>query len=262
MRMKKPTAYYKPRSRISSTPEELLETANTLRKLIDRYRPGTASRVKIHFTNNSCTMVSRSETGETTHLRLHHLFSRAPAPLLRDLVRFCFLRVSRNTSRRVRAALMDFVEEYREETLHPVPPDQRLPPRGQTYDLVVIASRVRARYLPELRTMPDVGWTRQAHRSLMGKWIPTPATHPNLVLINRLLDTAEAPLYYVEFVVFHELLHEFIPTGRSCGRWNHHPPEFKNLERRFPLHAAAHQWELDHLDRLYRLYRQRLRTSG
>ena len=247
-----------------SSPGELEQFAaaeETLRTAIDRCRPGLGSRVKIQFTNNSCTMVSKYERAGTPHLRVHHLFRKAPRALLRDLVRFCFLRVTRKTSRRVRAELMDFLEQHREETLAPYPKSRRLPPKGQHYDLSVLLPKVSFEHFRDLKTEPEIAWTRQPHRTLMGKWIPTPNGYRNLILINRLLDNPMAPKFYVEFVIFHELLHELMPVSRECGRWMHHPPEFQRRERKHPDFRAAQRWEEEALPVLYRRYR-RLQQQG
>ena len=243
-----------------SSPDEVEEFAaaeETLRAVIDRQRPGLGSRVKIQFTNNSCTMVSKYERAGITHLRVHHLFRKAPRSLLRDLVRFCFLRVTRKTSRRVRADLMDFLEQYREETLAPYPKSRKLPPNGQCYDLSTLLQKVRFEYFRDLQTEPEIAWTRQTHKALMGKWVLTPNGHRNLILINRLLDDPRVPKFYVEFVIFHELLHELMPMSRECGRWVHHPPKFQRRERKHPDFRAAQRWEEDALPALCRRRRRR-----
>jgi hypothetical protein len=205
-------------------------------------------------------MVSKYLRDGVTHLRVHHLFARAPVSLLRTLVRFCFGRITRKTSRTIRAHLMDFVEAHREETLSVYPRSRRLPPRGEHYDLEDVLEKVRRQHVRELKSQPEVAWTRRAHRTLMGKWIPNPPPHANLILVNRLLDCETVPAYYLEFIVFHELLHELMPISRSCGRWVHHPPEFRRRERRFPHFDRAQRWEGENLSRLYTAYRGRQRT--
>ncbi len=239
----------------------LVAAERQLRELIDRLRPGTSGHVKVSFTNNTCTMVSKYERAGTIHLRVHHLFAQAPAWLLEDLVRFCFLRVRKKTSRRIRADLMDFVEKHREKTLSLYPENRRLPPRGSAFDLKSVMRRVRRGHVQELKTTPDIAWTRRVHRTLMGKWVPSPPPYPNLIVINRLLDDARVPLFYLEFIVFHELLHELMPISRSCGRWVHHPLEFRQRERCFPDFERAQRWEEENVGRLYSEFRCRRRRA-
>jgi len=60
------------------------------------------------------------------------------------------------------------------------------------------------------------------------------------------------PRYVVENVVFHEMLHQLIPSQYLNGRWSVHPPEFRRQERRFLYHQQAEQWQRQHLGRLLR----------
>ncbi len=127
----------------------------------------------------------------------------------------------------------------------------------ESYDLQVILERVCRSYFPGSNTV-EIAWSRRILKRLMGKWIENPPLFPNLILINRLLDTPEVPQYYIEFLVFHELLHEAIPAHRRKGQWVHHSAEFRRREREFPDYRRAIRWEEDHVEKLYRKrHRQR-----
>ncbi len=237
------------------------EAERKLAGLLERYQPGSGTRAKVIFTNNSSTMASKSETAGRITLRLHALFQKAPANLLEDLVRY-FLCEEDRGSKQIRSRLIDFVAEHREETLAEFPLHCMVPPRGQSYDLCAVRDQVVAEYFAELRTIPEclprMGWTKLIQRSLMGKWIEHPPPRPNLILVNRLLDSIQVPHYYLEYVVYHELLHELNPIVRRDGRWIHHPPEFRERERRYPLFESARRWEERELARHYR----RMRIQG
>jgi len=72
------------------------------------------------------------------------------------------------------------------------------------------------------------------------------------------------PRFFVEWIVFHELLHHVhpvtrLPDGRRCV----HLPAFRDAERSFPLHGRAFAWERGHLDVLPGFDpAQRLRSSA
>ena len=54
------------------------------------------------------------------------------------------------------------------------------------------------------------------------------------ILIHPALDRAEVPRYFVELVVFHEMLHQAVPQERSeTGRRNIHSDEFRRREALF-----------------------------
>ena len=69
-----------------------VRTEETLREFVLRYRPEVffAAGLHIHFHRNTCTMASLSRSGRTLRLRLHELFTRAPAEVLEAVVRSFF----------------------------------------------------------------------------------------------------------------------------------------------------------------------------
>ena len=223
---------------------------------IRRVRPDLR-HVKVHFTENNSIMVSRSRRSRNSILRLHRIFMKAPQGLLVETVRSFFTRMGRKNLQEVRRRLKEYIETHREEiVLRPFPPRRFLPPEGECFDLQEILDRVVARHF-HVRPPVYIAWSRRILRRLMGKWIENPPPFRNLVLINRLLDTPEVPEYYLEFLVFHELLHEALPISRTSGRWVRHCAKFRAREREFPGFKRARAWEAENLDRLYRKHRRK-----
>ena len=73
-----------------------------------------------------------------------------------------------------------------------------------------------------------------------------------LVRINPALDRRWVPRYFVAHVLFHEMLHNAMPTTRGPGRRMLHPPEFRDREATFRFHERALAWERAQLARLLR----------
>ena len=231
-----------------------------LRGLLLRYRPELffEGELKIELHENTWTMVSLSSRGRTRVLRLHKLFTKAPPAVLDAVVRSFFLREDRDAVRQHRARILDFVEANREMTLSSLSAQSLRSPRGSAYDLSAIVDTIRRKHLPQCPQV-RIGWSERITPCLMGKWIAMPDGQPNLIVINRLLDSVQVPLYYLEYVVFHELLHELIPIRRQGGRWVHHPAEFRRLERKFPAFDQAVLWERANVGRLFGAYLRRAR---
>ncbi|MBI4586124.1 MAG: hypothetical protein HY717_19105 [Planctomycetes bacterium] len=250
--MKKSSAAY--RLNVSADKETLLvdPVESLLRFFIEKRRPGLGMNARIIFTQNTSTMISKSERAGGLALRIHHMFRQAPAPLLRDLVDYFFDRESLRAHRAIRRRVMDFIALHREESLNPFPLHRLLPPEGKHHDLRSLQTRVREEHFPGLASSPAIAWTCRIHRTLMGKWIQNPEPHPNLILVNRLLDHPQVPCFYLEFIIFHEFLHEQMPTFRQCGRWIHHPPQFREREKNFPRYQEARVWEKTNLNKLFR----------
>ena len=73
-----------------------------------------------------------------------------------------------------------------------------------------------------------------------------------LIRIHPVLDQRWVPRYFVQYIVYHELLHHLVPEARVAGRTLLHPPEFLRREREFQQFSRALTWEQKNIDRLLR----------
>jgi len=74
-----------------------------------------------------------------------------------------------------------------------------------------------------------------------------------VIRIHPALDDARVPRYFVEMVVFHEMLHQNPSAGGRRSGSPHRPrPRLSRRERRFPGYLRARAWEKAHLHLLLR----------
>jgi predicted metal-dependent hydrolase len=74
-----------------------------------------------------------------------------------------------------------------------------------------------------------------------------------VIRIHTALDDARVPRYFVEMVVFHEMLHQIHPPALDeTGRRIVHGPGFRAAERDFPGYQRSRAWEKAHLHLLLR----------
>ncbi len=121
---------------------------------------------------------------------------------------------------------------------------------GRYHDLCAILAELRARYCPQSAEV-EITWGRRSrpgrHRSIrFGVYQPD----KRRIRIHPALDQAFVPRYFVEFIVYHELLHHLIPAVRVNGRYQIHSAEFRTCERSFPHYAEAIAWRRRHLRQL------------
>jgi hypothetical protein len=131
------------------------------------------------------------------------------------------------------------------------------PSRGRHYDLDAIVEEVRAQFFPDC-TPVKIAWGRWSGRARtrsmrFGVYLP----EKRLIRIHPALDQAFVPRFFVEFIVYHELLHHVIPAVRVGGRYQIHSPAFRRRERQFPAYAQAMAWRKRSLHRLLESHRQR-----
>ena len=78
-----------------------------------------------------------------------------------------------------------------------------------------------------------------------------------LIRIHPVLDRHDVPLYFLESVVYHEMLHHQmggIPD--RAGRTVYHSRAFRAAEARYPSHREALAWEKENLPHLLRASRE------
>ena len=124
-------------------------------------------------------------------------------------------------------------------------------------DLAEIYDAINARYFGGGLQVP-ITWGRGVGRArrgglTFGSYDPVLA----LIRVHPVLDRASVPLFFLESVVYHEMLHHQMGgvTDRG-GRTVYHTRAFREAEARYPGHAEAMAWEKTHLPYLLRASRE------
>jgi hypothetical protein len=176
------------------------------------------------------------------------LMSAAPPLVLEALAEILLAQVfRRRPSREARECFLAYVsapamrrriDEARRER----GTKRLLPPEGDYYDLEKIFTKLNRRFFGSRLARPRLGWSRKRSRALLGHY---DAAH-RTITISRWLDSPLIPLYLVEYLVFHEMLHMKFPVGRKGHRRVVHPPDFRAAEKRFPKYEQARR-QLKHI---------------
>lgn len=199
--------------------------------------------VDLVITNNRKRMVTAKRRGNRHELRVHHMFIDAPSATHAALAGLA----SGNTEDR--EVLQKFISDHRDAIDHTSNSTVRT--RGAHHDLGDSLARALA-LLPTASAVEDIRitWGRygRGRRSIrFGSY----DFEARLIRIHPALDEAWVTQLFVDFVVYHELLHVVVPpVVDEEGRRDVHPPEFRELEVRFPDYDRAIAWQRDHLERL------------
>jgi hypothetical protein len=114
--------------------------------------------------------------------------------------------------------------------------------RGTVYDLDKIFQRINRRYFDNGLEKPTLTWSQRRTRRILGHHDSVHET----ITISKTLDSREVPEWFVEYIVYHEMLHIKHPAKLINGRRYYHTTTFRNEERRFERFDEATAW----LDRL------------
>jgi hypothetical protein len=203
--------------------------------------------VRLFVTDNRSTMLSFRRVRDLLILRLHHMFLEAPDEVLRAVADYSG-RGARSAGAVIDAYVREHSGDIRVGESGRAGP--RLCARGREYDLQAIFERLNGRFF-DGAIDARIGWGRagpgRRRRTIrMGVYDHLTRT----IRIHPSLDRPEVPLFFVEYIVFHEMLHQAVP-GRDAGsRKQHHGPEFRARERRYPDYARALAWEKANLNLL------------
>ena len=204
--------------------------------------------VRLVVTDNRSTMLSAKPKGGRLEVRLHHMFLVAEEDILSAVADYLGDGGARA------ARLIDrFVEENRARFVAVERNQRELRPEGRHHDLRAIVHDLGRRHFGGAFDV-DITWgkrvrPKRGQQSLqLGTYLP----EERLIRVHPVLDQPWVPGFFVEAVVFHEMLHHDMPAMVRNGRRHYHTAAFRKRERSFEYHAAAEQWQKENLWRLLR----------
>ena len=110
--------------------------------------------------------------------------------------------------------------------------------KGEVYDLDEIFNRLNQTYFQNSISKPTLTWSQRKTFRILGHH---DSTHETIV-ISKSLDDKKVPLFVVEFIVFHEMLHVYHPTVHRNNRRYNHTRQFRTDEKKFAHFEEAEKW--------------------
>jgi len=202
----------------------------------------TGLRVRLTMTDNTSTMMSvkHAADGKGAHVRLHQMFLAADPEVVRALARW----IQSPRPKKSGKLLDRFIRENTHQIRPRKPRRIVLNARGTHFDLAEIYDELNQEHFANT-VRAFITWGRMPT-------IPKPrsirfgsfSAQENVIRIHPLLDQAFVPLYFVRYIVFHEMLHAHLGAEETrSGRRRLHTREFKRRERAYPDYARAIAWE-------------------
>ena len=125
---------------------------------------------------------------------------------------------------------------------------------GKYFDLRTIFDRLNQRYFRgRLRGYKVMWGRRRRHRAKDYFTFGTIQEEDRVIRINPLLDQPFVPLWFLQYILYHEMLHSVVPDEVVAGgRRRIHTDEFNRRERKFRSYQRARRWEEENLARFLR----------
>jgi hypothetical protein len=233
--------------------------------------------VILSITDNRHSIISHSMHQGVLHARIHHMFLDAPVRVANALVRY----VTKG-DKRASIVVGNYIEANSLRLARRRPRAIPLVAKGAHHDLLAIFNDLNQTYFNGACHALITWGKKQPRRRLTSAGDATTKAPPprktiklgsysnleRLIRIHPTLDRKWVPLYFVKYVVYHEMLHNMIPAARGTVRSSAslalasargmsarrvlHPPEFLERERLFRSYERAFDWERRHIGRVLR----------
>jgi predicted metal-dependent hydrolase len=209
--------------------------------LKDFLEKASGRAVSLAITNNSTSLLSiKSEPGKVS-VRLHRIFLHAgedvigeiaalmkkqkiKTPLIRDFIRYSSGSIKEST-----------VKKRASRT------------QGKYFNLAEIYDLIHTKYFRDGVSAAITWGTRCTRHSVKKRTLGSYNDHSNTIRISPVLDKKTVPRYFIEFIVYHEMLHADMGVEVKKGRRGIHTKEFRRRERLFLLYEKAAAWEKENI---------------
>lgn len=209
-------------------------TEDYLRNLFEK---ATGREISLTVTDNSTSMLSVKTKGKAVSVRLHRIFLEAGANVVDEIAEFIKKRGGKTPH------IRDFIRGKRDILKKKVPRRLNAVTRGRYYDILNIYESINREYFEE-KVSASITWgTKSPRRAVRRRTLGSYSSHSHMIRINPILDIERVPPYFVEFIVYHEMLHACLGVKNKNGRRSVHSKEFRELERRFRDYEKAMAWE-------------------
>jgi hypothetical protein len=219
------------------------------RQALERRLQGVSpGPVVLAVTDNCRSMVTSSRCRGVLRARVHMMFLDAD-PSVQDALARYVVRNDRNASHVVGR----FIDRngHRIRAVRPVL--SPLLTKGQHHDLLPLFRDLNAKYFGgTVDALITWGRGSSARRPRATIKLGSYSAVEKLIRVHPNLDRAWVPRYFMQFIIYHEILHHVIPASRGGGRSLLHPAEFRERERHFLHYERAVRWEKAHIGRILR----------
>jgi len=220
----------------------------TLVSFQEMLRKHCKMRVDLQLTQNRSIMLNVLERKPWyVRLSMHKMFLDAPESVVKAIAGY--VKGRRDDKLVLRTYIQENIE--RAKRCKRVCPS-KLVQKGDVYHLDVLYDLINEKYF-EKKLDLDITWYGQrTHRSRSRVTFGLYQESARLVKIHRMMDAPFFPSYFVEFVVYHEMVHAVVPGQRDeRGRFCVHNKEFKARERLFEHYERAVAWEKQNKERIF-----------
>jgi len=169
------------------------------------------------------------------YLKISKYLTDAPENILEDLAIILLAKLYKIKPDK---SIKDSYRDYTELIKDNIPKRKKTIPKGYDaqgiyYNLEYIFNNFERKL-----SVKFLGWSKNNSYTRLGYY----DRERDLLVISKVFDSKKVPQNVVEYLMYHEMLHIFIPTTTINGRRRIHSSEFRKLERNFPEYSKIQKW--------------------
>lgn len=197
----------------------------------------TGKSISLKITDNSTSMISLKTKGGIVYVRLHRIFLNAGDDIIFEIAQFIKNKKGRTP------LIRDFIKQNSNCLKRKPPKKISINTQGKYYDLREIYAKANGEYF-DGRVTASITWgTKSPGYAVRKRTLGSYSSHTNTIRINPILDKKSVPRYFIEFIVYHEMLHADIDVVTKNSRRSVHSREFKSREKLFKHYEKVIAWE-------------------
>jgi hypothetical protein len=182
-------------------------------------------------------MLSMKKRRGSVSLRIHRIFLDAGREVLDEIAGYI------KDSKSKTPCMRDFINQNIHRLKRSSPRKLNIKTQGNCYHLVEIFHLINREYF-DGKVSASITWgSRGPRRAAARRTLGSYCSDNNMIRINPILDNKRVPRYFLEFIVYHEMLHADIGIEVNEKRRSIHPREFKRREKMFKHYKRAIAWE-------------------
>lgn len=197
--------------------------------------------IELVINENHSTFLSVMRKGrKTLKLSVHKLFLHGGDAMCKAVVNF-----SLHKDREALKSIRFFAHSYFSKAdFSDTVDEDKLRTAGKYYDLQEIYDTVNKKFFQNRLPLRITWFKKPKYRTYTSMTYGSYNRPLKLVRINEILDHALTPYYFIEFIVYHEMLHHVCPGYTDeKGRERIHTALFRKREKEYPHFERAKEWE-------------------
>lgn len=205
-------------------------------------------KLQLRINDNRSTMLSVKWAPDYTKVSLHRMFLMAPKNIMQELA--CYLRGEhKSLTPNIKAYIETNIQKL--DYSHELQLD-KLDSKGNVYDLKKIYAELNRDYFDNKLKLHITWYGKSRHYPTNRITFGLYHDPLKLIKISRRLDNKRFPLYFVSFIIYHEMLHSVCQAYvDERGIKQIHSKAFKAREKEFQFYDLAQKWLKDNQENLF-----------